>query len=171
MAATQTLASTRNKSVRFPVFPDQLGHVQQVGPVGRNLDPDLIQEPVDLLPPALLASLHLALDEVLKEAATARPDLLGTKIEALQELVGNGDHHLGHGMSIYGIASGQNGHGWIVRSPDARVARRMQIFFAASRAEVQIRLDLDLLDLAEGHLQEAGADRVEGLAVAGAEEL
>jgi len=51
--------------VRFPVFPDQLGHVQQIGPVGRNLDPDLIQEPVNLLLPTPLTSFHLALDKVL----------------------------------------------------------------------------------------------------------
>jgi hypothetical protein len=92
--------------VRFPVFPDQLSHVEQIGPVGRNLDPDLIQESVDLLSPALLPDLYLALDEVLKETTTALPCLLGVEIEALQELVGNGDHHLGHGVSIYGIARG-----------------------------------------------------------------
>lgn len=92
--------------MRFPVFPDYLSHVQQLGPISRNLDPDLIQEPVDLLPPTSLAGLHLALDEVLEEATTALPHLLGAEIEALQELVWNGDHHLGHGVSIYGIASG-----------------------------------------------------------------
>jgi hypothetical protein len=97
--------------VRFPVFPDQSGHVQEVGPVGRNLDPNLIQEPVDLLPPTLLAGLYLALDETLEKAAAALSRLLGAEIETLQELVGNGDHHLGHGMSIYGIASGKDGHG------------------------------------------------------------
>src|SRR4051794_7448517 len=52
----------------------------------------------------------------------------------------------------------------------ARVARRSQLFCAGFDAELTIRLDLDLLDLAERHLQEAGADRVEGIAVAGAEE-
>jgi hypothetical protein len=95
--------------VRFPVFPDQLDHVQELRPIGGNLDPDLVPEPVNLLPPALFAGLHLALDEVLKEAATALPYLLGTEIEAPQELVGNGDHHLGHKMSIYGIARVKTG--------------------------------------------------------------
>jgi hypothetical protein len=110
--------------VRFPVFPDQLGHVQKLGPISRNLDPDLVQEPVDFLSPTPLSGLYLALDEVLQEAATTLSCLLCTEIETLQELVGNGDHHLGHGMSIYSIASGQNGHGRIVAGTGALVARR-----------------------------------------------
>jgi hypothetical protein len=69
--------------VRFPVFPDQLDHVQELGPVGWNLDPDLIPEPVELLPSALLAGLNLALDEALEKAATALSYLLGTEIETL----------------------------------------------------------------------------------------
>lgn len=96
--------------MRLPVFPDQLGHVQEIRPVRRHLDPDLIPEPIQLLPPALFPDLDLALYELLEEAATALPQLFGAEIQTLQELVGNGDHHLGHLMSIYGIASGQNGH-------------------------------------------------------------
>lgn len=96
--------------MRFPVFPDQLDHVQKLGPVCRNLDPDLVPEPVDLLSPALLSSLHLTLDEVLQKATAGLPCLLRAEVQSLQELVGNGDHHLGHRVSIYGIARGHNRH-------------------------------------------------------------
>jgi len=116
--------------VRFPVFPDQPGHVQELGSVVWNLDPDLVPEPVDLFPPALLAGLHLARDEVLEKATSALPYLFGAEIEALEELVGNGDHHLGHRVSIYGIARRYYGHGGSVEGRDARVARRSQNFCA-----------------------------------------
>jgi hypothetical protein len=123
-AATQMLESTRNKSVGFPVFPDHLGYVQELWLIGRNLDPNLIQQPSDLLTTPLLAGLELTLGKVLQEAAAGLTNLLRAQVEALQELVGNGDHHLGHGMSIYGIAGRQNGHVRIVKGRDARVARR-----------------------------------------------
>ena len=97
--------------MRFPVFPDQPGHVQELGLICRNLNPNLIPKPLNCLPTPLLGGIHLSLDEALKQAATALPGLSGAEVEALQELVGNGDHYLGHGMSIYGIAGGQNGHG------------------------------------------------------------
>jgi hypothetical protein len=116
--------------VRISVFPDQPGHVQELGSVGWNLNPDLVPEPVKLLPPALLTGLHLPRDEVLEKATSALPYLFSAEIQALEELVRNGDHHLGHKMSIYGIARRQNGHGPSVKGGDARVARRLQNFRA-----------------------------------------
>jgi len=46
------------------------------------------------------------------------------RVQPPQEVVGNGDHHLGHRVSIYGIASRQNVHGRSVTGRGARVARR-----------------------------------------------
>src|SRR6476646_9084240 len=103
-AATQVLASSRSKSVGFPVFPDHPGHVEELRPVGRHLDPDLVTDPVQRFPPGFVAGLDLALDEALQKAAAGVALLLRAQVQPLQGLVGNGDHHLGHGMSIYGIA-------------------------------------------------------------------
>src|SRR6476620_6300836 len=110
-AATQTLASSRSNSVGFPVFADESNDVPFLRIAGRELDPNLIPKPLDLLAPQILACLQLALGELLQEAAAGFARLLCAPVDACEELVGNGDHHLGHRMSIYGIARRQNGHG------------------------------------------------------------
>lgn len=55
----------------FPVFPDQLDHVQELGLICRNLNPNLIPKPLDCLPTPLLGGIHLALDEPLQQAAAS----------------------------------------------------------------------------------------------------
>ena len=81
---------------------------------------------------------------------------------------GNGDHHLGHGVSIYGIAGGRE-LAWA--DPDrgtrrACDARKCKSFVPALGRNGEF----DLLDLAERHLQEPGAELAERGDVAGAEE-
>jgi len=98
-AAIQILASSSSKSVRFPVFADQLGYVRSA-----KIDTHGIEQTVDLFIVAPVDCRQLTLGEQLEEATAGLADLLGASIYALQELVGNGDHHLGHRVSIYGIA-------------------------------------------------------------------
>jgi hypothetical protein len=80
-AATQMLASTRNKSVGFPVLPDHLDHVQELWLIGRNLNPNPIQQPPDFLASLLLSSLDLALGKALQEAAAGLTRLFGASVE------------------------------------------------------------------------------------------
>ena len=67
------------------------------------------------------------------------------------------------------LLGGQSWHGGIADGP--RRTRGAQIVpIRASFARAQTCDDLDPLDLAQRHLQEAGAELAEGVGVAGAEE-
>ena len=66
-------------------------------------------------------------------------------------------------MSIYGIARRQNGHG-SQREGCGRTRGAQIVKFQRQVCDGSVPgLDLDHLDVPERHLQEAGADRVEGL--------
>lgn len=88
----------------FPVVADQLDHVSPERVVVGRLDPDLIPQAVDFLASPLRCEFELALGEALQKAAAGLASLLGPSVHALQQLVGKGDHHLGHRVSIDGIA-------------------------------------------------------------------
>jgi hypothetical protein len=90
--------------VRFPVFAKQLSDVP-----AKFQGTDFIQKPLDLFAVVALGSLQLPLGKALEEAAAGLPRALRVSVDALEERVGNGDHHLGHGASIDGIAEARVG--------------------------------------------------------------
>src|SRR5512144_1679316 len=97
------LASSRNTSVGFAVFADQSRSVAakiHVWP----------KQGFELLTATSIPAGELPLYQAAQKAAAGLAIALCTAVKPLQEVVGNGDHHLGHRVSIYGIDRRQSGH-------------------------------------------------------------
>lgn len=92
--------------MRLPVFTDQLGYVRSA-----KVETHRVEEAIDLFVVAALGNLQLPLGEALQKTAAGLAVAPSACVDALQELVGDGDHYLCHGASIDGIADGQSGHG------------------------------------------------------------
>jgi hypothetical protein len=92
--------------VRFPVFANQLGGADATEVEG----PEFTQQALDLFAIVTPGALQLLLGETLQEPTAGLAKGLGPQIEAIEESIGNGDHYLGHRMSIYGIARRQSWH-------------------------------------------------------------
>jgi hypothetical protein len=90
--------------MRFPIFSNQLRRVD-VRVLPRRESPELIQQLFDFLLLTTLHRFYLPLHEALQKATTRFAELTGALIQAFQQIVRNGNHHLGHRVSIYGIAT------------------------------------------------------------------
>src|SRR5204863_4959854 len=84
-------------SMRLAIGADQLGDVAAVPRMVRGLVEDLL----DGGPACRLVAVQLTLGELLEQAAARLPERAGARIEALEQLVGEADHDLRHGFSIY----------------------------------------------------------------------
>ena len=90
----------------FPVLANELGGVDATEVKRLNL----VQQPLDLCAFVACGALQLPLRNPLQEAASGFVGGFDVLVDQRQKLVGNGDHHLGHRVSIYGIARRQSGH-------------------------------------------------------------
>lgn len=81
----------------FAVFADQPG----------GIAPEIhgrAEEILELLPTASASVCKLALDKALQKPTAGLVVGASMTVQPLEQLVGNGNHHLGHSRSIYGIA-------------------------------------------------------------------
>lgn len=83
--------------MRFAVFADQLSGIHLK--VYRRAE-----EVFELLTPSSALRIELALDQSLKKSAARFAISSCLSIESFEQAVGNGNHHLCHEASIYGIA-------------------------------------------------------------------
>lgn len=84
----------------FPVFPDHLG------PSAPHIRGGPGQQLFELPLPTRVSDGELTLGKALQEAAAGLAGGAHVGVDALEERIGDGDHYLGHGMSIYGVAGG-----------------------------------------------------------------
>jgi 2-hydroxy-6-oxonona-2,4-dienedioate hydrolase len=73
--------------------------------------------------------------EPLQEPAAGLARDFRMRVETLQQRGGNGDHHLGHGASIYGIADAENSHKLSLPGHNALVVRKKSQFSASFASE------------------------------------